>query len=150
MSGGLLQSDSSIGLFSDFLWKIKWRRRRDSNSRSIAAQTLSKRPPSTTRPRLRKNAKPIIHATHRLWKGKRSSQIRRKGSWTVNGCEQRRNQKNRPSNPEVSMNSERWSLFQSSTTGRGPEKGVISRILSIVAASILGRPYGIIVLTSRR
>ena len=32
------------------------------------------------------------------------------------------------------------------TTG----KGVMSRILSIVAASILGRLYGIIVLTSRR
>ena len=30
-----------------------WRRCRDSNSRSLTAQTLSKRPPSTTRPHLR-------------------------------------------------------------------------------------------------
>ena len=59
------------GIFRwDFLGNEKWRRRRDSNSRSIAAQTLSKRPPSTTRPRLRKNARSIIHATHYLWKRK--------------------------------------------------------------------------------
>ena len=58
--------DISMG----FSWERKWRRRRDSNSRSIAAQTLSKRPPSTTRPRLRKNARSIIHATHYLWKRK--------------------------------------------------------------------------------
>lgn len=34
----------------------KWRRRWDSNPRDLAAQTLSKRPPSTTRPLLRSTA----------------------------------------------------------------------------------------------
>ncbi len=46
---------SSHGTGSPAKNRQKWRRRRDSNPRDVAAQTLSKRPPSTTRPLLRKS-----------------------------------------------------------------------------------------------